>query len=244
MKNEDGKAPERTERLVRISEDMTVRLQEAPSPSSSSAEPDPYELTRTLRISQKELDKVTRDVKRKGRTTRVNWTEIRKRDRVTRISTDQAAEFLETRKESRTVELRRKIREILTYRLFEHQASVDSRINTVSSGEKTPVQIDQASELSGNVPKLDSMLSMGERFAEGGQGVLSSATELALNRLVAVKSLRPELTEDVQQRTRFIQEAKVTAQLDHPSIVPIYMIATDDHHGLHLSMKKLQGITL
>ena len=39
-------------------------------------------------------------------------------------------------------------------------------------------------------------------------------------------------------------EAKVTAQLDHPGIIPIYGLSSDDENGIHLAMKLVNGKTL
>ena len=84
----------------------------------------------------------------------------------------------------------------------------------------------------------------GAVFAEGGQGILYKAEDGVLHRLVAVKMLRPELNWDEQARELFIQEAKVTAQLDHPGVIPIYSLNTDEEKRLFLAMKLVDGKTL
>ena len=117
-----------------------------------------------------------------------------------------------------------------------------SPIITASDGKKE--QIDQNAELHGILQNINATMEIRNTIAEGGQGILSSAADLPLNRLVAVKSLKKEFVHNSEQRSRFIAEAKVTAQLDHPSIVPIYTLTTDEENGLHLAMKKLQGLTL
>lgn len=88
---------------------------------------------------------------------------------------------------------------------------------------------------------LDRDFEIRKSFAEGGQGVLSEGRDLHLKRLVAIKSLKPALCEDTRQRGDFIAEAQVTAQLEHPSIVPIYSIHGDGGNGLHLAMKMVHG---
>ena len=59
--------------------------------------------------------------------------------------------------------------------------------------------------------------------------------------MVAIKSLREEHLNDPAQRGAFIAEARVTAQLEHPAILPIYSIHSDDSKGLHLAMKMVYG---
>lgn len=102
-------------------------------------------------------------------------------------------------------------------------------------------------EFSGGELELDELenrYELEERIAEGGQGTLFRGLDKKLRRLVAIKSLHPEKTDDLRQRRLFLTEARVTAQLDHPAIVPVYTLNSDRKHGLHLSMKMINGITL
>ncbi len=81
-------------------------------------------------------------------------------------------------------------------------------------------------------------------FAEGGQGKVSRATDLGLRREVAMKSLHPQLCEDDRVKNAFLNEAQLTASLDHPSIIPIHGIYSDEGNGMHLAMKMIRGCTL
>ena len=84
---------------------------------------------------------------------------------------------------------------------------------------------------------LEESYDVGKKFAEGGQGELFHGFDRRLNRLVALKSLRGELSGNQRLRRFFLSEARVTAQLDHPAIVPIYTLNSDRKAGLHLAMK-------
>ena len=90
---------------------------------------------------------------------------------------------------------------------------------------------------------LEEGYDLQKQFAEGGQGVLYRGFDRKLRRLVAVKSLHGNLSGNERQRRLFLTEARVTAQLDHPSIVPIYTVNTDRQSGLHLAMKLINGET-
>ncbi len=86
--------------------------------------------------------------------------------------------------------------------------------------------------------------SVDPAFAAGRQGVVSKGRDRILKRMVAVKSLRKELCENEGQRKNFLTEARVTAQLDHPAIVPVYGLHSQKDNGLAVSMKLVQGHTL
>src|SRR5215210_4764994 len=53
-------------------------------------------------------------------------------------------------------------------------------------------------------------------------GVVYRATDLALDRQVAVKLIAPALADDAAFRRRFVSESKVAASLDHPNVIPIH----------------------
>jgi eukaryotic-like serine/threonine-protein kinase len=60
------------------------------------------------------------------------------------------------------------------------------------------------------------------RLAAGGMGEVWQATDLTLDRAVAVKLLHPHLADDPDVAARFRREARAAARLDHPGIVPVY----------------------
>src|SRR3954447_24520425 len=70
----------------------------------------------------------------------------------------------------------------------------------------------------------------------GGMGVVYRATQLRLNRLVALKVIAPDLAEDSGFRERFTHESQIAASIDHPSIIPVYE-AGEDGGMLYLSMR-------
>src|SRR5947209_8461056 len=65
-------------------------------------------------------------------------------------------------------------------------------------------------------------------LGEGGMATVYRAKDLRLNREVAVKILRDELTRDPGFLGRFQREAQIVAGLVHPSIVPVYDVGEDD----------------
>ena len=59
-------------------------------------------------------------------------------------------------------------------------------------------------------------------LGSGGMGSVFLARERTLERLVAVKVLRPDLAEAAEGRERFRREARIAARLSHPSILPLH----------------------
>jgi serine/threonine protein kinase len=56
----------------------------------------------------------------------------------------------------------------------------------------------------------------------GGMGVVYRATQLALDRPVALKLVAPELAEDGEFRERFKRESRLAASIDHPNVITIH----------------------
>jgi ABC-type branched-subunit amino acid transport system substrate-binding protein/streptogramin lyase/predicted Ser/Thr protein kinase len=77
----------------------------------------------------------------------------------------------------------------------------------------------------------------------GGMGVVYRATDLRLDRPVALKLVAPELAGDERFRSRFLKEPRLAAALDHPNVVPIY--EAGEHDGrLFLAMRFVPGSNL
>lgn len=82
-----------------------------------------------------------------------------------------------------------------------------------------------------------------ERIGGGGMGVVWKANDRILDRHVALKVLRPEMSEDEDFVRRFRREAKAAASLSHPNIVSIYDVGEDQ--GLYfIVMELVEGETL
>ena len=70
----------------------------------------------------------------------------------------------------------------------------------------------------------------------GGLGAVFSAQEPGLNREVALKVLRPEFRNQMRHIESFIREARTTAQIDHPNIVPVHRIGIFREVGVYFTM--------
>jgi serine/threonine protein kinase len=80
-----------------------------------------------------------------------------------------------------------------------------------------------------------------EVIGEGGMGVVYAARQASIDRTVAIKMLHAEITDDQEQRIKFLSEAVVTGELEHPNIVPIYDLGSNDDGALFYCMKRVKG---
>ncbi len=80
----------------------------------------------------------------------------------------------------------------------------------------------------------------GGELGRGGMGVVTAATDAWLDREVAVKRPLPDLPE--ASRARLVREARLTARLAHPGIVPIHDLGSDEQ-GAYYTMPVLTGRT-
>jgi serine/threonine protein kinase len=77
----------------------------------------------------------------------------------------------------------------------------------------------------------------------GGMASVYEATDLHLNRRVALKVLVAELADDIEMRERFVRESRFAASLEHPNIVPIYD-AGEVEGLLYIAMRLVRGTNL
>lgn len=80
------------------------------------------------------------------------------------------------------------------------------------------------------------------RIGRGGMGDVWEATEVALDRAVAVKFVHPRLARDPEARTRFTREMRSLAGVEHPNIVRLYASGLEPQP--FMVMERVQGVTL
>src|SRR4029077_8434529 len=78
----------------------------------------------------------------------------------------------------------------------------------------------------------------------GGMGVVFRARDLSLNRDVAVKTLAPSYAPESAVGRRFVAEARITGQLQHPGIPAVHQVGTLPDGRPFLAMKLIKGRTL
>ena len=82
------------------------------------------------------------------------------------------------------------------------------------------------------------------KLGQGGMGKVYRATDVSLNRQVAVKMIRDEFFADQKAVEKFRQESQVTGSLAHPNVVTVYDFGVEASQRVFLVMELLEGITL
>jgi serine/threonine-protein kinase len=81
-------------------------------------------------------------------------------------------------------------------------------------------------------------------LGEGGMGKVHLCRDERIGREVAMKVILPELQAKTSTRARFIREATVQGQLEHPSIVPVHDLGARPDGATFFTMKRVRGATL
>src|ERR1700678_4007342 len=90
---------------------------------------------------------------------------------------------------------------------------------------------------------LDGRYAVTARIAHGGMATVYLATDIRLDRQVALKVMHAELARDSEFVSRFIGEAKSVARLSNPNIVAVFDQGSDGQF-LYLAMEYVPGRTL
>ncbi|MFY9256372.1 MAG: serine/threonine-protein kinase [Fuerstiella sp.] len=160
--------------------------------------------------------------------------------------------------------LSRSQRESIHRFVTEKSQSVGSQLNTLgpksqarsvggrsAASHSRPANAQQTSsrqsgrDYSGKLPTGSDRYAAEQEIGRGGWGVVVRAIDRQLDRHVAVKKLTQATNADPELARRFLHEAGITGQLQHPGIVPVYErgICPRDNQPFY-AMKLLDGVTL
>jgi len=106
--------------------------------------------------------------------------------------------------------------------------------------ESPAVDLDSAA----TPPVSAGRFQLGEELARGGMGIVYRARDDSLGRDVAVKVLHERYGVDSLVGQRFLDEARITAQLQHPAIPPVFEVGRLSDDRPYLAMKLIKGRTL
>jgi serine/threonine-protein kinase len=111
-------------------------------------------------------------------------------------------------------------------------------------GVSSRLRLTGSEKLGGQEIATHSHYSFREEIGRGGVGVVVRGLDVDLGREVALKVLRPEYVHHPQALARFVEEAQIEGQLQHPSIVPVYELGLQADGCPFFAMKLVKGQTL
>ena len=94
--------------------------------------------------------------------------------------------------------------------------------------------------------RFDVRYEAGDKLGQGGMGVVRSCVDRRIGREIAMKLARSTSGSPsyADSRARFLREARVQGQLEHPAIVPVYDLGREPGGAEYFTMKRIRGMTL
>ncbi len=132
--------------------------------------------------------------------------------------------------------------QVLDVKLQMSRSSVLSEIVTVRQTHGNPLSpaIMKLVETQGTVGRY----AIDKPIASGGMGAVLKIDDHDFRRPAAMKIIRAQMAHNPEFEARFLAEAQITAQLEHPNIPPIHDLGVMDDGTLYFTMKLIQGVSL
>jgi tRNA A-37 threonylcarbamoyl transferase component Bud32 len=92
--------------------------------------------------------------------------------------------------------------------------------------------------------ELMGQFELREIAGRGAMGTVYRAYQRTMDRIVAVKILRPEIVREPGVLKRFVREARAAARLQHPNIVTVHMVGETEDGVPYLVMEHIDGVSL
>jgi WD40 repeat protein/serine/threonine protein kinase len=127
-----------------------------------------------------------------------------------------------------------------TIHMGDHGPTPTPRV-TISSAQ-SPDALQAAALIATGGVTVTNKFTIVEELNRGGMGVVLRGRDKGLHREVAIKVIRDQ--DNQHQRSRFIKEAQITGQLEHPNIVPVHEFGLDESGRMFFAMKLVRGRNL
>jgi eukaryotic-like serine/threonine-protein kinase len=123
-----------------------------------------------------------------------------------------------------------------------HEASTTSASEQSTAPATSGSGLDETAQVFAANEAEARYIDLGQ-IGRGGMGEVRRVRDRRLNRVLAMKAMRADVSAAGRFR-RFFEEAQVTAQLQHPSIIPVHDVGKLADGRLYFTMKEVQGRTL
>jgi serine/threonine-protein kinase len=125
--------------------------------------------------------------------------------------------------------------------ILERLTGAAPRVELVSEdGERL---LTPAARPSRTIPRGRGEYTLMDEIARGGMGVVMRGRDQELRREVAFKVLHPDLAQRADSVQRFVEEAQISGQLQHPGVVPVYELGLLADRRPYFTMKLIRGRT-
>ncbi len=139
-----------------------------------------------------------------------------------------------------------------TQSLIDPDATQALSSRDIYEGTENSFSMEQLQSMNFNLPSQDTpTVELGtdryravSKLGQGGMATVWQMQDNQLLRTVALKQLRKEKSESNYEQENFVVEAQITAQLQHPGIVPIHDLQQDADGNIYFTMREIQGQTL
>lgn len=118
------------------------------------------------------------------------------------------------------------------------------RLDDAHSAESAFTETPNNPEIANPLQIEDENHELKGELGRGAMGIVFLAQEKKLGRKVAFKQIRPEAAAEHELMMRFLREAQITAQLDHPAIIPVHALIKGFKGLPGYTMKVVDGVTL
>ena len=120
------------------------------------------------------------------------------------------------------------------------ESELERAVTLTPSVAGVPSGDTEASDLP-RVTRTEERYAMHDLLGEGGMGEVRACTDMHIGREVAMKAMRPAQFARADLRTRFLREARIQGQLEHPAVVPVYDLGFHDEGALYFTMRRVRG---
>ncbi len=98
--------------------------------------------------------------------------------------------------------------------------------------------------LHSEIVSLDFRYDIEDVVSQGGEKDIFRAKDVQTNRYIALAKLRKNCVKSRSKREEFLREARLTAALQHPNIMPVYDLGFDENHEPFFTMRLMKGTSL
>jgi serine/threonine-protein kinase len=128
--------------------------------------------------------------------------------------------------------------------LAEIEGHLGTETRVFLRGEAEPVPQAGAERSPGDRPGGDSRYEAREEIARGGMGVIIRSHDRDLGRDVAMKVLQARHADNEPMVRRFVEEAQIAGQLQHPGVLTVYELGLQPDRRPYFTMRLIKGRTL